>query len=54
MLTTKLEKTKELDFDKAVKRMQTHASNTRFMFSRSLKVKAPSTSGRLAGPLKQA
>ena len=52
MSTSKAKNANELDLKKALKRMQSHALNTRFLFAQALKIKTPDTLGRLAGPLK--
>lgn len=40
----------KLDFVNAYTRMKDYANKTRVEFSIALKVKAPNTTGRLAGP----
>lgn len=52
MLSTAANNHNDLNLDKALKRMRTHAKNTKSSFARSLKVKAPDTYGRLSGPSK--
>lgn len=53
MLTVATNKTNDVDVDKAIKRMQAHASKSRSSFAKALKVKAPkSVYGCLAGPAK--
>lgn len=54
MLTLATNKTDDVNVDKAIKRMQAHASKSKSSFASSLKVKPPkSTYGRLAGPAKE-
>lgn len=53
MLTVAANKTNDVNVDRAIKRMQAHASNSKSSFGKALKVKAPKSAyGRLAGPAK--
>jgi hypothetical protein len=53
MLNVATNKTNDVNVEKAIKRMQAHASKSKSSFAKALKVKAPkSTYGRLAGPAK--
>ncbi|WIG83575.1 MULTISPECIES: hypothetical protein [Photobacterium] len=53
MLTVATNKINDMDVDKAIKRMQAHASKSRSSFAKALKVKTPKSAyGRLAGPAK--
>ncbi|MFA1563036.1 hypothetical protein [Aliivibrio fischeri] len=53
MLTVAMNKTNDVNVDKAIKRMQAHSYKSKTSFAKALKVKAPqSTYGRLAGPSK--
>jgi hypothetical protein len=51
MLNVATNKTNDVNVEKAIKRMQAHASKSKSSFAKALKVKAPKYAyGRLAGP----
>lgn len=53
MLTIATNKLNDVNVDKAIKRMQAHASKSKLSFAKALKVKAPkSIYSRFAGPAK--
>lgn len=52
--TTKDHTNQDDNLDEALLRMKKHADKTRSSFAKMLKLKAPSVTGRLAGPAKPA
>ncbi|KUI97409.1 MULTISPECIES: hypothetical protein [Vibrio] len=53
MLTVATDKANDVNVDKAIKRMQVHASKSKSSFGKTLRVQAPKSAyGRLAGPAK--
>lgn len=52
MLTSVKQNTTKLSLDKALNRMYTYAEKSKPSFAHALKIKAPTTHGRLAGPAK--